>query len=74
MLMETKARGEKYSSVIEQADEVLLNDILQAIIKRYSILFPDWEVSVFSLPKNNPEERDRLVDTIIKFIKQKISM
>ena len=49
--METIA--EKISSL--PADQ--LNDIVQALVARYAVLFPEYDVSFLSLPRNNPPLR-----------------
>lgn len=48
-------------SQIRQADGAALNDIAQALTERYHILFPNDDVFFLSLPKNNPQERQRLL-------------
>lgn len=48
-------------SQIRQADGAALGDIAQALMDRYNTLFPNDEVFFLSLPKNNPQERQRLL-------------
>ena len=38
---------------IAQADEMIIQDLLHAVLKRYAVLFPDWEVSTISLQKSS---------------------
>ena len=49
---------------IRQADGAALNDIAQALMERYHTLFPDDDVFFLSLPKNNPQERQRLLQMV----------
>ena len=53
-------KKEQILSSIPEADEELLDELTNAIIHRHSILFPDWEMMVLSLPKNAPEDRKRI--------------
>lgn len=46
---------------IRLANPEEINDILQAAFERYRILFPNDEILYLSLPKNNPQERQRLL-------------
>ena len=41
-----------------------INDILQAAFERYRNLFPNDEILYLSLPKNNPQERQRLLQML----------
>ena len=51
-------------SQIRQADAAALNDIAQTLMERYHTLFPDDDVIFLSLPKNNPQERQRLLQMV----------
>lgn len=44
---------------IERANDLEITQIIRAIIKRYSKIYPDQEVIFLSLPVNDPKERDR---------------
>lgn len=41
-----------------------LQELLQAVLRRYAVLYPDWEVNIYSLEKsqNKNEQLDRLID------------
>ena len=41
-----------------------INDILQAAFERYRILFPNDEIIYLSIPKSNPQERQRLLQML----------
>ncbi|MBR4016453.1 MAG: hypothetical protein IKK11_01395 [Oscillospiraceae bacterium] len=51
---------------IENADEILLDSLLKAVLRRYAVLFPDWEVSTISLQKSHDqnEQLDRIIQLL----------
>ena len=51
---------------IAKADENEIENILQAVWKRCSELFPDRDVSIISLPKfsDRNEQIDRIIDIL----------
>lgn len=55
---------------IEQADDVEISRIIQAIIHRYKAVYPDWEVLFLSLPLKSEERAVRL-ESIIQQLKKK---
>ena len=55
---------------ISHADDIEINEIIQAVIRRYQRVYPGWEVVFLALPKNDPEERKRLLESILAFEKQ----
>ena len=54
---------------IRQADTNELNEIIQAIVKRYAQISPDWETSFLSLPKNDPLRRQQILQSILQLDK-----
>ena len=42
---------------ISMADTESADRILDAVFARRRVLFPDWDMVYFALPKNDPEER-----------------
>ena len=54
---------------IRQADTNELNEIIQAIVKRYGQISPDWETSFLSLPKNDPLRRQQILQSILQLDK-----
>lgn len=48
---------------IEQLDGTEIDRVLQAILRRYAALFPDWEISTISLEKasDRNEQLDRII-------------
>lgn len=51
---------------IETANDRELSQIVQAVLSRYRVLFPDEEVIFLSLPIHDREERARLWDLMTK--------
>lgn len=56
---------------IENFDDPQLNEIIQAVIRRYQTLFPDWDVMFLSLSRN-PEERRKQLDLTVDFLNRHI--
>ena len=48
-------------------DEYHINVILNAVLERYGELYPDWEISTFSIPKS--KNRNCQIDRTIEFLK-----
>ena len=57
-------------TLISQAGDEDLCEIVKDIIRRYTELFPGWEVTFLSLPRNDPAERQRLLDASFAFLKK----
>lgn len=57
-------------SRIQNADDVEISAIIEAVVERYSFVYPDWEVMVCSLPKNDPNERKLYAQRIIAYLNQ----
>ena len=66
---ETKEVLENILERIEQADDFEINEIIQAVIRRYKLVFPDWEIIFLSLPVQS-EERKLLLDQTIDQLKK----
>ena len=51
---------------IAKADEVEIENLLKAVLQRYTVLFPDWELSTISLQKsfNKNEQIDRIIEML----------
>lgn len=52
---------------IQKAKGDELSLIVHAIIGRYAELFPDWEITFLSLPKDPPDERQRTLEAAFNF-------
>ncbi|MBQ6997763.1 MAG: hypothetical protein IJN60_05255 [Oscillospiraceae bacterium] len=51
---------------IAQADAAIIEDILDAVIRRYAVLYPEWELNVFSVQKDTDE--DAQIERTIRFL------
>lgn len=48
---------------IAQADGAAIDKLLKAVLQRYAVLYPDWEISTISLQKSSDrnEQLDRMI-------------
>lgn len=60
---------EHISVLIENASQQELQILMDAIQDRYAQLFPDWDILYMALPKADPQQREHLVNQIIKKIR-----
>ncbi len=51
---------------IQQANEEEIQELLQASMKRYKSLYPDWEIYFFSLKANDEAERREQLRQILR--------
>ena len=49
-------------------DEEQIHTLLDAVLSRYTALYPDWEISTISLQKTG--DRNRQIDLTIHFLEQ----
>ena len=56
--------------LIRLADDIELSKIILEVITRYGILHPDWEIVFLSLPKDEPEERERCIHAAAAMLRQ----
>ncbi len=51
---------------VAKADEIQIEKLLKAVLQRYTVLHPDWEVSTISLQKScdRNEQLDRIIATL----------
>ena len=61
---------EKLYEYIEEADRRETMEILDAAANRFRELYADQELILLALPKNNREERSRLVAQAIKMLNE----
>ena len=54
---------------IETADDYEIQQIMDAVRRRFAVAFPDWEVVYISCPKNNKEERQKLLDFVSRYFR-----
>ena len=62
-----KYQTRKLLSHIENADDILIQQVIQAVIHRYGTVFPEWEVIFYSLPKD-PQKRRQEIQALIQFL------
>ena len=60
--------NEQIIEAIEQADDERISDVIQAVIRRYGQLFPEWEVIFLSVHKD-PKLRAKDIKAHIRFLK-----
>lgn len=53
-------------AAIEQVDEGQIGDVLNAVLRRYKDLFPEWEVSTVSVKKN--EDREEQINQMVQML------
>ena len=53
---------------IEKANADAIEDLLKAVLARYRVLYPDWEVSTVSVLKS--EDRNEQLDRIIEMLEK----
>ena len=56
---------------IFHANDTELNQIIHTVNRRYQSIHPDWDIIYLALPKNNPAERERLLQKAISVISEK---
>lgn len=61
---------EKIYEYIEEADRKEIMEILDSAVNRFRELYADQELILLALPKNNREERSRLVAQAIKMLNE----
>lgn len=53
---------------IAKADSAEIEKLLTAVLRRYAVLFPDWEVSTISLQKST--DRNEQIDRVIAMLQK----
>ena len=53
---------------IGRADEIEIEKLLYAVLQRYAVLFPDWEINTISLQKSSDrnDQIDRIIAMLLK--------
>ena len=54
---------------VKQADYLQVNDLLMALMRRYKELNSDFEVYLFTLPREDGEERETQLNEVITRIR-----
>ena len=55
---------------IKRADDAQISQVIMAVIDRYAAVHPDWEIVFLSLPKDDPEERERCIRAATAMLRQ----
>ena len=55
---------------IEQASDYEINEIMEAVRRRFAAAFPDWEVLYLSFPKNDPTLRQNSLDMLTEYFQR----
>lgn len=55
---------------IEQMGTENMQDLLDAVTRRFRQLYPGYSLLILSLPENDPEERKKQLDSAWKLIQQ----
>ena len=56
-------------SMIENATDYEIGDIMRSVIKRYKNLFPGWQVIILSVPADNEKEQLESIEWMLDFLK-----
>ena len=59
-------------SRIQNADDVEISAIIEAVVERYTLVYPDWEVMFCSLPKNDLKERKLYAKRIVAYLTETV--
>ena len=55
---------------IAQADEMDIHELMDAVLDRYHVIYPEWEINTFVLPRSLGEERTKRFEKIVSFMKR----
>jgi len=55
---------------IERACRKQIDEILNAAMRRKETLFPNWEICYLALPKNDRENRQRILEKMLELEKR----
>lgn len=64
MCKDRKILMEEVIKRIEEADTAEIDEVLRAVGQRLRNMFPDWETVYLALPRNNPDERRRILKLV----------
>lgn len=57
-------------SRIEKANDLEINEIINAVLRRYKVVYPEWDVVFLSLPSTDAKKRGELLDRITRILKE----
>ena len=55
---------------IAQADEMDIHELMDAVLDRYHVIYPEWEINTFVLPRPLGAERIKRFEEIVSFVKR----
>ncbi len=55
---------------ISQANDVEINQMLDAITERYKKFYPDWDIAFLALPLKNTEQRKMILKDAISLLQR----
>ena len=55
---------------IEESTVLEIGEIMDAVLDRYQILYPQWELNVFALPRERGAKRRKRFEEIVAFIRK----
>lgn len=59
-------------SKIKSADDIEISKIIEAVVERYSLVCPDWEVMFYFLPSADTEERRLYAENLIDYLNKNV--
>ncbi len=60
--------------LVNRADSVEIDTILDAALARRQDLYPNWDMTYIALPKDDPKERSRLLSQIIQILQERSNL
>ena len=55
---------------IERSDDDEIGAVISALIRRYRIVYPEWELLLFTIPAGTSGKRGQAIEDIITFLKK----
>ena len=53
---------------INQADDIEINQIIDALTQRYKQVYPGWEVAFLAMPLDDPARRQAILELAMRCI------
>ena len=63
-------KNEDLLKYIGEITETEIGEVLDAVLERYRVLYPEWEVNMFVLPSEPGEKRRKQFEDIVQFIRK----
>lgn len=65
-----KMKNEDVLAYIKHTNAMEISGLLDAVIERYHVLYPEWELNVFVLPMAPGAQRQKQFEDIVAFIRK----